>query len=1083
VEAVILYPSLGMPMVLGPEQKVCSLIIATKKRAFKIKENKRKRGGVLGMLQIHKTEKDVWEEAEDAPEYIDRHLRLTAMNQPKGPCAKSTERGELCGDGTRYNFARKAIRVWRLGSIKDGMVIANRHSQVENGKRKAYPLAVLAWGLTTKGGPYAGLKELWEVEIDLKGSGLESLITDQEFLNWAWLVKTTDAHKNSSRDYGEYHEPQDRMIHTYLEKLVADRKTPRGRHYDAMQLYEVDLPKDKAEYPMPQAIAEEAKRLQSWHPVIKATHLPLKLAHLTDPHINVRQGALAKSPACVIEGVSKEPVGRKVAHTFWSVKALIEQMAAKRPKKDGMDTALLLTGDYLDFNRNIDPRKVESGIGGQWKQFNVLAKADDDTLYRRGFDDTLMYSQVREAYTEYKLPVFMVSGNHEGYQLPYGISPRKGSLLDWDWPIELGARELMRILSTEEHKRELEAASKWVEDKATAEIAAEHNLTFYEATLAYGPTYGQVCTTNNFKKEQFDWFHMLFTPFSDAVLFLGANADQNGGGTKQILALLGWGEDENYKNLGDLFPLGGLDAQGAGVLPRAPRSFSEAQMSLLAWASTIKGKKDIPFVLGTHFTLVSYHPQTPLKNKDNPETLFKDETGLTHETRLTPTNGAIGLTLGRLTESAMNEANWGTGEKNQREFYGRFVLGGEAGQVDWHISGHSHRAGVYQVREEKQVTYDMTGSYMRGGHMPVNYTSEPWQGIRIELPSRVWVTLADDPGLSKKIDWAEGTRFVVSSSAGPIGIQNMRGEFDCWQLRPPSGSWIDLEKKTVEQIKAPHKESEKPRLCVMLDYLAVMNPGRKIVPIRFSRLGALHHAASWKDIQPFTERISFRISKEMARLGCLRLEDMKIWVFKGKETEGGDSGDWLELEVGKGISRKKEIWDKEESKTEWFLDLQKAGVVEKLKSCLENTPPEEEPADKDSAEWAEWKNAREPLGRSSRAKYFMPYKRVLQAFCEIPLAVPEIAGKEDLNCGDPWIFPLVIGVLKMDDTISKTSGFWCYLRRPFGEKGEVPDWYFRAKYFERLGKGYIPAEEAINNTPKKKSSGGGSKKTGSPYGT
>jgi hypothetical protein len=79
VEAVILYPSLGMPMVLGPQQNICSLIIATGKNCWKI---------------------------EDAPEYIDRHLRLTAINEAKGLYAKNTESGELCGDGTRYQIAK-----------------------------------------------------------------------------------------------------------------------------------------------------------------------------------------------------------------------------------------------------------------------------------------------------------------------------------------------------------------------------------------------------------------------------------------------------------------------------------------------------------------------------------------------------------------------------------------------------------------------------------------------------------------------------------------------------------------------------------------------------------------------------------------------------------------------------------------------------------------------------------------------------------------------------------------------------------------------------------------------------------------
>jgi hypothetical protein len=36
-----------------------------------------------------------------------------------------------------------------------------------------------------------------------------------------------------------------------------------------------------------------------------------------------------------------------------------------------------------------------------------------------------------------------------------------------------------------------------------------------------------------------------------------------------------------------------------------------------------------------------------------------------------------------------------------------------------------------------------------------------------------------------------------------------------------------------------------------------------------------------------------------------------------------------------------------------------------------------------------------------------------------------------------------------------------YFQRPYGEKGEVPDWWFRAKYFKE--KGYIPAKKVIRD--------------------
>ena len=377
VEAVILYPSLGMPMVLGPKKEQepksekYSLIIATGEKA-------------LSLFDVQGKE---WE-AMGAYVYIDQYLHLTPINEPKH--AHARKEGGLCKAGT----AQDSIHVWHLGEIKDGMLV--KHGMMEADKRKFFPFAVLASRLFGSRNPcesfdpadifaprkpcepkkpYEGMTHLWEVEIDLLKAGLRGKITSDEFLNWAWLVEmpkdcTTPHTGNFFFDKKfKHYEPQDRMIDDYLRHLVDSDK-----HYDPAKLFEVNLlesstlPGCKLKSPLPQALANEyVKRLQSWHPVIRATNLPLKLAHLTDMHVNVRQDVLAKSEARVIDDVSENSVGDKVAHAFRSFKGLIEQMAERKKKEsvNGVDTALLLTGDYIDYNRNINPREVEQGIGEQ----------------------------------------------------------------------------------------------------------------------------------------------------------------------------------------------------------------------------------------------------------------------------------------------------------------------------------------------------------------------------------------------------------------------------------------------------------------------------------------------------------------------------------------------------------------------------------------------------------------------------------------------------------------------------------------------------------------------------------------------
>jgi len=54
----------------------------------------------------------------------------------------------------------------------------------------------------------------------------------------------------------------------------------------------------------------------------------------------------------------------------------------------------------------------------------------------RNLDDLLVNSLLRHAYRELNLPVFLTTGNHEAYQIPYGISPRQNA-----WVLAAGVLE------------------------------------------------------------------------------------------------------------------------------------------------------------------------------------------------------------------------------------------------------------------------------------------------------------------------------------------------------------------------------------------------------------------------------------------------------------------------------------------------------------------------------------------------------------------------------------------------------------------------------------------------------------------
>jgi hypothetical protein len=766
-------------------------------------------------------------------------------------------------------------------------------------------------------------------------------------------------------------------------------------------------------------VPDSSQRLAAWHPVIQlADSKPLKLGHLSDVHINVRHNALAESPAKLIEDPAFEqpPVGRRVCNSFNALKALFDQIGASGKP----DTLLLLTGDLIDFNRNIDPARVPNGIAGQWKTFNVLNNINTEGLYPRGQDDMLAFSLVRYAYNELKLPVLMTSGNHEAYSVPYGISPR---INDWggamgvledrsdtlgnnSWGRERkftptqtvgvgsGAHQInnigpsaeagrvlvnkfknLNIKDLAQTYRDFDSASAWHNNKANEGIAADHNMTIYEATLAYGPTYAQALTGNNYDNDNFDWFGVLFTPLEDVLVALGAEPHRAGPAT-QVIAALGWGQGENFKNLSDvLSPDTGVDRQGAGILPRATASFSKAQLALLSQAQSHKrASPDASLTVASHFTIVNYGEALAYSAP-------RDETRFVPAARARSVLGA---------PAGFNQVNTGTCEINQDQYFSRCVRTQGQGSgpgivapqaaVDWHFSGHSHRAGVYTV----------AGSAARG----IEVVSARDPGIQGEQTARA----------------REHTRFIVTSSGGPIGKQNLDHELDGWTLRPPAGTLLEPASGRIRQVHTQRSSAsagapwnEKPRLCVALDYMAAMSRHEdKHIDTPLALEGAPPSPRGWK--------VALRLSRTLARLDCI--EGVRVWVFEG----------------GKDAYGKAKL-------AKWHI----------LKPAFEakGTRPSLAFAAADHA-------------LLSRALSSNGVNKTARGFCEVLLKRPKAGADDwsrDMDCEDPWMFPLEI-VQAM-----QLSGSPCFMRRPAGERGEVPDWKFLALNYE--DRGYVPALEAI----------------------
>jgi hypothetical protein len=348
-----------------------------------------------------------------------------------------------------------------------------------------------------------------------------------------------------------------------------------------------------------------------------------------------------------------------------------------------------------------------------------------------------------------------------------------------------------------------------------------------------------------------------------------------------------------------------------------------------------------------------------------------------------------------------NDYNWGGCELGLKSY-----LLHHAPRVDWHFTGHSHRAGLYRMK----------GNY--DGNGPVTM-----RGFEPELES-------------DKLPAEAGPRFVVSGCSGPISLQNLGDELSGYTLRPPLGTWVNLETNEMELLKAPDEENnEKPRLSVALDYLQIGDnhylPHERPLVFEYGEEGKAGQAASMN--------ARLRVSEQA--LPYLRIEALYVWVFTQEMNKNKkNSGYWQRIQPK--LKR-----EQAQAGSYWLLSFEEEW--EKLETVL--LP------------------CRDGKFLEEKAKEMVVdegiFRRTLSAFCVIPLNDPGTPWSRDMKIDD-WVFPLEIGVeeRQVEKSLFLKEHFPVYVqvpffRRPIGELGEVPDWKFRAKYFGH--RGYPPAEEVI----------------------
>jgi hypothetical protein len=160
-------------------------------------------------------------------------------------------------------------------------------------------------------------------------------------------------------------------------------------------------------------------------------------------------------------------------------------------------------------------------------------------------------------------------------------------------------------------------------------------------------------------------------------------------------------------------------------------------------------------------------------------------------------------------DNVFNDYNRGTFSHNRRWLFTQHFNSDERG-IHYTLSGHSHRAGAYSID-------------LKSGPDEVVV-----RACEIPLPGENAQRIHDGCFPSGA---QQQTRILVSSCGGPIGMQNIHEGTKGWDLRPPSGTLLDIEKRGADEFRrivASEYKQARPRFCVFLDYLVVVG-GQKVV--------------------------------------------------------------------------------------------------------------------------------------------------------------------------------------------------------------------------------------------------------------
>ncbi len=731
---------------------------------------------------------------------------------------------------------------------KDGMIFANMRGSSFNKYVKD-----------------GGLKYLFQIEL----ANIDHI--KKGMYDFSWITYNDNVFDNFSEkeiedktDCREFYEKQDQITRKYI---CEDDKRKGLTH-----AYKVGDKDNDFKFE-----TDKETPIQNHHPVyiVKAGKKKLNIGHLSDVHVSSRQFAFQTCKAKVIPGCKDSPeIGSMVNVTFYTLRDLMDEMAK--------DTDILIfTGDLIDYGRNYNPKSKfidnkKPTTGDIWDQMtldNIDKKFEDGDdagkeMYPHSIDNVLIYSLFRRHYKEHGKPILLVSGNHECYTLPYGISPRadiaagaKSTIKSFPYLGTLSGAavgalsggvpgaiiggtagytvdshrnkdendvDINKIIQEANERRKedwLKRTAKENEDKnidrkkANEGIPADHNLTIYEAILMYGPDYNMVPMsgftdeddTKNFKPENLDWFYNIFTPLEDFAISYN---------NKQHFIGLGWKDRERFISLGSMGTFGGL-------LPRSPEAVTDDQLKLIK--SAIKKEKGENILL-SHFTFANYAASKGIE--DEGEINYNDT-----------------------FKSDSDDCCTGTFENNRYEVYKMIVCDQK---IQYTLSGHSHRNGVY-------VCTNSDSSWIPGRYY---FETKALQFKNGDMKDKNIIEYQE----------SSGPKMIVSSSGGPNGKQNFNNELFNWSTDYPSGTFIKYDDEDKETIGIVRAKNAQPRFAVALEYADIVGK---------NQLSKGNGIFNYVKLSADGSKLELQVNPE---LGLSEIENklisrINLFIYKGQKQE------------------------------------------------------------------------------------------------------------------------------------------------------------------------------------------------------